>query len=176
MESLDSRTASEVLASFVRDRLAESDFFSDLSSSFLAALGIDNPSRIAALPVTDVYAESFLRCYLRADPTGDEALAALAGRELAVPSRNRIIVRALTRNYRVTSGLEFFSPPTDPEVKHFPALWEAFSRDDKADSRKLLEAAWLEIWEHITFWDDAYSAVLTAARPLAANRVMAQSN
>lgn len=75
MESLDSRAASEVLASFVRDRLAESDFFSDLSagevppdrvegnqqglaSSFLATLGIDNPSRIAALPVTEVYAFS----------------------------------------------------------------------------------------------------------------------
>jgi hypothetical protein len=61
-------------------------------------------------------------------------------------------------------------------VKHFPALWEAFSRDDKADSRKLLEAARLEIWEHITFWDDVYSAVLTEDRPPAANRVMAQSN
>jgi hypothetical protein len=37
--------------------------------SFLAALGIDNPARIRALPVTDAYAESFLQCYFRADRT-----------------------------------------------------------------------------------------------------------
>src|SRR6266702_6547661 len=52
-----------------------------LALSFLAALGIRHPARITALPVTDAYAESFLRCYFPADRSGDEALAALAGRE-----------------------------------------------------------------------------------------------
>ncbi len=50
-----------------------------LAASFLAALGIASPAHITALPVTDSYADSFLRCYDRADHTGDEALAALAG-------------------------------------------------------------------------------------------------
>ncbi len=30
---------------------------------------------------------------------------------------------------------------------------------------KLIEAARLEIWEHITFWDDVYSIVLADGRP-----------
>jgi hypothetical protein len=163
MQPLDARAVSESLESYVRDRLAESDFFSDLSAgqahsahvrdvfaqyclwrnqfhrwfgicvaksapfgdtlhaprvlteliacleqevngdyhglalSFLAALGIANPERIPALPVTDAYAESFLRCYFSENRTGDEALAALAGSELAAPSRNRIIMSALPR-------------------------------------------------------------------------------
>jgi hypothetical protein len=240
MQQLDSRAVSMSLASYVRDRLAESDFFSDLSEgevppehvrdvfgqyylwrnrfhrwfgvcvakiapaddglnvprvlgelieclaqetrgnkremalSFLTALGIDNPARIDALPVTDAYAESFLRCYLPANRTGDEALAALAGRELVVPGRNGIIMSALPRHYGVTSGLEFFGPQEDLDAVHFRALWEAFASDSKADSRKLIEAARLEIWEHITFWDDVYSTVLTVGRPPADDRVMAE--
>jgi hypothetical protein len=46
------------------------------------------------------------------------------------------------------------------EVEHFRVLWEAIVDDHKADSRRLIEAARLEVWEHITFWDDAYSAIL----------------
>ncbi|MGH3251978.1 MAG: iron-containing redox enzyme family protein [Trebonia sp.] len=239
MEPLDSRSVSMNLASYVRDRLAESDFFSDLSAgevppeyvrdvfgqyylwrrrfhrwfgvcvakvspagdglnvprvlgeltqcltqeikgnqyelalSFLAALGIDNPACVAALPVTDMYAESFLRCYLPADRASDEALAALAGRELAVPGLNRIIISALPRHYGITSGLEFFRPQTHLYTEHFQALWAAFAHDSKADSRKLIEAARMEIWEHITFWDDVYSTVLASGRPPTADRVMA---
>ncbi len=137
MQTLDSRAVSVSLEAYVRDRLAESDFFSGLSAgevppgqvrdvfgqyylwrsrfhrwlgvcvaksaafgdplsaqrvlgelsaclaeevngsqhgrarSFLAALGIDDPARIAALPVTDAYAESFLRCYFPADRAGE---------------------------------------------------------------------------------------------------------
>jgi len=117
--------------------------------------------------VTDAYAESFLRCYFPADRSGDEALAALAGRELVVPSLNRIITSALTRHYGMTSGLEFFSLHEDIETEHFQALWEALTRESRADSRKLIEAARLEIWEHITFWDDVYSVVLGAQQSLA---------
>ena len=233
MHPLDIRAVSESLESYARDRLAESDFFADLSAgqvnaehvrdvfgqyylwrnrfhrwfglcvaksaafgdalnvpqvlgelitclqqeitgnhhglalSFLTALGIDDPARIAPMPVTDSYAESFLRCYFSADRSGDEALAALAGRELVAPSRNEIIISALSSRYGLTSGLEFFSVHTDLEAEHFRTLWEALARDTKADTQRLLEAARLEIWEHVTFWDDVYFTVLGARQQLA---------
>jgi hypothetical protein len=138
-----------------------------LALVFLAALGIDNPARITALPVTDAYAESFLRFYFPVDRSGDEALAALAGRELAGPSRNRIIVSALSEHYGVTSGLEFFHLHIDLEEEHFRALWEALTRDSRTDTIRLIDAARLEIWEHVTFWDDVYSAVQSAKGELA---------
>ena len=64
----------------------------ELALSFLSALGVDDPAGITALPVTDAYAASFVHCYLPADRTADEALAALVGRGLAVPSCNTIII------------------------------------------------------------------------------------
>jgi len=233
MQQLDSRVVSVSLESYIRDRLAESDFFSGISGglippehvrqvfgqyylwrnrfhrwfgvcvaksaafgaamnaplvlgeliaclaeevkgnhhglalSFLSALGVDDPSAIAALPVTEAYAESFLHCYIPADRSGDEALAALAGRELVVPGRNKIITGALTRHYGVTSGLEFFRVHDDIEVEHFRALWEALAQDTRVDARKLIEAARLEIWEHVTFWDDVYRTVLSTRQQLA---------
>ena len=226
MQELDSQAVSESLESYIRDRLAESDFFAGLSAGripprhvrevfgqyylwrnrfhrwfgvciaksasfgdapnaphvlgglvtclaeelegnhhglalcFLAALGVTDPARLATLPVTEAYAESFLHCYSSAGRTGDEAIAALAGRELVVPSRNRIITSALSGHYGITSGLEFFRLHAGVEVQHFQALWGALARDGEADSRKLVDAARLEIWEHVTFWDDVYSAVL----------------
>ena len=233
MQELNSLAVSESLESYIRDRLAESDFFSRLSAgrirpehvrevfcqyylwrnrfhrwfgvcvaksapfgaavnaplvlgeliaclaeeikgnhhglavSFLAALGVNDPAGIAALPVTDAYAESFLHCYFTAERSGDEALAALAGRELVVPSRNRIIITALADHYGVTSGLEFFSLHEDIEVAHFRALWAGLAEDTTVDARKLIEAARLEIWEHVTFWDDVYCTVLGAPQDLA---------
>jgi hypothetical protein len=131
-----------------------------MALSFLAALGIDDTSRITALPVTNAYAESFLRCYSSSDRSGDDAIAALAGRELAVPGRNAIIVGALPMYYGVTSGLEFFDLHSTIEIEHFRVLWEATAFEYKADIGRLVEAARLEIWEHITFWDDVYSAIL----------------
>lgn len=130
-----------------------------LAVSFLSALGVSDPARLSPLAVTDSYAESFLRCYFSAQTSGDEALAALAGRELAGPSRNRIIRRALPEHYSVTSGLEFFDLHEALEVAHFRSLWDALVMGSVINSRKLLEAARMEIWEHITFWDDVYSAV-----------------
>ncbi len=233
MQPLDIRAVSQSLDSYARDRLAESDFFADLSAgraapehvrdvfgqyylwrnrfhrwfglcvaksapfgdalnvprvlgeliscleqeikgnhhglalSFLTALGITDPADIAALPVTQSYAESFLRCYFSSDRTGDEALAALAGRELVAPGRNEIIISALPRHYGVTSGLEFFSVHTDLEEEHFRALWEALAQDTKADAERLIEAARVEIWEHVTFWDDVYFSILQAQHKLA---------
>jgi hypothetical protein len=140
--------------------------------SLLSALGLDNPARIAALPVTEAYADSFPRCYFPAERSGDEALAALAGRELVVPGRNGIIVGALRERYGITSGLEFFRPHADSELASFAALWESLSAGSSADHEKLLESARMEIWEHVAFWDDVYSAVVTDGRPSAAVRVM----
>jgi len=137
-----------------------------LAVSFLAALGIDDPARLTALPVTDSYAESFLRCYSPGERSGDEALAALAGRGLAGPGRDRIITGALPRHYGVTSGLEFFSPLGE-EAKHSRAMWRAIIRGRRADTERLVEAARLEIWEHITFWDDVYYAILGMENELA---------
>ena len=138
-----------------------------LALSFLGALGIADPARIRALPVTDAYAESFLRCYFPIDRSGDEAIAALAGRELVGPGRNGIIVNALSEHYGVTTGLEFFNLHADLEAEHFRALWEALAHCTRTDSRRLIEAARLEIWEHVTFWDDVYSAILDANSELA---------
>jgi hypothetical protein len=133
-----------------------------LARSFLAALGIDDPACIRALPVTSAYAESFVRYYFPVDRSGDEALAALAGRELVGPSRNKLIVSALLKHYGITSGLKFFSLHADLEAEHFRALWEALDHGTSTDNQRLIEAARLEIWEHITFWDDVYSAILGA--------------
>jgi hypothetical protein len=138
-----------------------------LARSFLSALGIDDPARISALPVTDSYAESFLRCYSPGDRSGDEALAALAGRGLAGPSCNRVITGALPRHYGVTAGLEFFGRPGEEEARHFRAMWQAIVRDRTADTGRLIEAARLEIWEHVTFWDDVYYATLGTENELA---------
>jgi hypothetical protein len=46
----------------------------------------------------------------------------------------------------------------------FRPLWEAIADNSEADSGKLIDAARLEIWEHVTFWDDVYRAVLTDSR------------
>ena len=138
-----------------------------LALSFLAALGIEDPALIQALPVTDSYAESFLHCYSPGDRSGDEALAALAGRGLAGPGRDRIITSALSRHYGVTSGLEFFSPLGEEEAKHSRAMWRAIIGGRRADTERLVEAARLEIWEHITFWDDVYYAILEMETELA---------
>lgn len=109
----------------------------------------------------------------RSDRSGDEALTALAGRELAVPSRNRIIVGALPKHYGVTSGLESLNLHSSIEVEHFRVLWEAMARDHKADTGRLVEAARLEIREHITFWDDVYSAILETKSELSCHEVPA---
>jgi hypothetical protein len=135
--------------------------------SLLAALGISDPARIEALAVTNSYAESFLRCYSSGDHTGDEALAALAGAELVAASRNQIITSALGEHYGVTSGLEFFSLDCDLETKHFRALWRELVRDHKGELGQLIEAARMEIWEHVTFWDDVYYTILDAESELA---------
>ncbi len=67
----------------------------------------------------------------------------------------------------MTSGLEFFSPLGEEEAKHSRALWRAIIRGRRPDTERLIEAARLEIWEHITFWDDVYYAILGMETELA---------
>lgn len=156
----ESRNVSRVLGELVG--CLEQEINGDhhgLAMSFMSGLGISDPAHITALSVTDSYAESFVRCYFSVDRSGDEALAALAGRELVGPSRNKIIAQALPQHYGVTSGLEFFDLHATLETKHFRALWDALAMDSTVNPSKLLEAARMEIWEHVTFWDDVYSAV-----------------
>ena len=47
------------------------------------------------------------------------------------------------------------------------AMWRAIIRGRRADTERLVEAARLEIWEHITFWDDVYYAILEMETELA---------
>jgi hypothetical protein len=46
-------------------------------------------------------------------------------------------------------------------------MWRALVRDRETGTGRLIEAARLEIWEHITFWDDVYYALLGAENELA---------
>jgi len=58
---------------------------------------------------------------------------------------------------------------TVPRVlaKYSRAMWRAIIRGRRADTERLVEAARLEIWEHITFWDDVYYAILGMENELA---------
>jgi hypothetical protein len=164
-EALNVPRVLDGLIAFLRHEISRDHHRSALA--FLGALGISDPSRIKALPVTNSYAESFLHCYSADNHSGDEALAALSGQALIGPSRNRIIAGALPKYYGVTSGLEFFGLDRDRETRYFRALWQAMVRDQKGDTGRLIEAATLEIWEHITFWDDVYYAILGEGSELA---------
>jgi hypothetical protein len=78
-------------------------------------------------------------------------------------------------HHGITSGLELFRPHADLAAPHFRVLWEALTTGRGADAEKLIEAARLEIWEHVTFWDDVYSTVLADAQLAAAEQVMTGS-
>ncbi|MBO2447218.1 iron-containing redox enzyme family protein [Actinomadura barringtoniae] len=130
-----------------------------MAVTFLAALGVERPGDIEALPVTVAYSESFLLRYLDPDRSGEEALSALAGREIVAPARNRITIDALAGHYGVKAGLEFFGLHEELEVEHFASLWNAVVSGYSADEGELVEAARREIREHVAFWDDVYAEV-----------------
>jgi hypothetical protein len=56
----------------------------------------------------------------------------------------------------------FFSALAAPRV-----LGEAIVRDRTADTGRLIEAARLVFWEHVTFWDDIDYATLGTENELA---------
>ncbi|GAU70347.1 coenzyme PQQ synthesis protein C [Streptomyces sp. NBRC 110611] len=129
---------------------------------FLHALGVAEPQSLTPLPVTSAYSDSFLRRYLGPQRTGEETLAALAGREIVAPERNRLTIEALPEHYGIDEGLEFFGLHEELEVEHFASLWGALVKGYQADESTLIDAARQEIREHVTFWDDVYAAVTEA--------------
>ncbi|GGU72882.1 hypothetical protein GCM10010211_43410 [Streptomyces albospinus] len=133
-----------------------------MAVTFLRELGIPEPQLLTPLPVTSAYSDSFLHRYFDPQRSGEEALAALAGREIVAPERNRLTIEALPKHYGVSEGLEFFGLHEELEVEHFRSLWDALIKSYQADETVLVDAARHEIWEHVTFWDDVYAAVIEA--------------
>lgn len=89
---------------------------------FLGSLGVTHLLDIKPLSITTAYNNSFIERYMSPDKSGEEALAALAGRELVAPKRNRISIDALSEKYGMTEGLEFFELHEELEVEHFKGL------------------------------------------------------
>jgi hypothetical protein len=78
--------------------------------------------------------------------------------------------RAIITGWRCHSWPRWASrtrPLGEEEAKHSRAIWRAIIRGRRADIERLVEAARLEIWEHITFWDDVYYAILGMENELA---------
>ncbi len=125
-----------------------------MCKTFLHHLGVTDTESITALPITTEYSRSFIDRYMHPSKTGEEALAALAGRELVAPARNRISIDALSEKYGIKDGLEFFSLHEELEVEHFKGLWDAVTKDYTGDPTQLTQAAHDEITLHVKFWDE----------------------
>ncbi len=130
-----------------------------MCKKFLHHLGVTDTAAIKPLPITTAYSTSFIDRYMRPEKGGEEALAALAGRELVTPTRNRISIDALSQHYGIKEGLEFFSLHEELEVEHFKGLWDAVTRDYQGNVRGLVENAREEITLHVKFWDDLAAAL-----------------
>ncbi|MFB4303598.1 iron-containing redox enzyme family protein [Actinomadura sp. NTSP31] len=128
-----------------------------LAVRLLRALGVERPAAVAPLPVTAAYCESFPARYLDPARGGAEAVAALAGREIASPARNRIMIDALSAHYGVTSGLEFLTLHETKGPGQFAALWDVLTNGFFADEALMVRAAREEIGEHVGFWDEVYA-------------------
>ncbi len=127
--------------------------------TFLHNLGVTDLAAIKPLPLTTAYTNSFIERYMSPNKTGEEALAALAGRELVAPARNRISIDALSEKYGVKEGLAFFSLHEELEVEHFKGLWDAVTKGYQGDTSQLAKAAFDEVTLHVKFWDDVSAAV-----------------
>ena|SRR5437763_4377884 len=130
-----------------------------LAQRFLQRLGVTDCLSIRPVAVTSAYTDSFIERYACSDRTGEEALAALAGREMVAPRRNRITIDALGQAYGIRDGLEFFSLHEELEEEHFKGLWEAVSRYVDHGLDRLVLAAKDEISGHLRFWDDVSAAL-----------------
>ena len=126
---------------------------------FLETIEISDPAAIEPLPETVRYSDHFISRYMDHGVSGQEALAALAGRELVAPARNRLTIAAFQTHYGVQSGLEFFDLHEELEVEHFRGLWAAVTQSSPQDPTKLLDAARSEIVAHVKFWDDVSAHV-----------------
>jgi pyrroloquinoline quinone (PQQ) biosynthesis protein C len=130
-----------------------------MCQTFLRELGVTDLSSIRPIRQTQEYTDSFSERFMCTDRSGEEALAALAGRELVAPTRNRITIDALSQAYGVTKGLEFFSLHEELEVEHFKGLWEAVAKTYSGRQEQLVDAAKSEVTLHVQFWDDVSEAV-----------------
>ncbi|MDL4821993.1 iron-containing redox enzyme family protein [Actinomadura opuntiae] len=128
-----------------------------LAVRLLRALGIERPAAVTPLPVTAAYCASFPARYLDPARSGAEAVAALAGREIASPARNRIVIDALSAHYGVASGLEFLTLHETKGPGQFAALWDVLVNGYFADEALMARAAREEIGEHVGFWDAVYA-------------------
>jgi hypothetical protein len=130
---------------------------------FLGGIGITDPGALQPSVETIRYSDSFIHRYMSEERSGEEALAALAGREIVAPARNRMTVDALSAKYGVTTGLEFFNLHEELEVEHFKSLWGVLTRSYAGDATRLVAAAQQEIRDHVAFWDALYDTVLTSS-------------
>jgi len=130
---------------------------------FLRGIGITNPGALEPAAETIRYSDSFVNRFMSADRSGEEALAALAGREIVAPARNRMTIDALSTRYGIESGLEFFNLHEELEVEHFKSLWGALTKSYTGDATHLVAAAQQEIHDHVAFWDALYDTVLTGS-------------
>ncbi|MER6811457.1 iron-containing redox enzyme family protein [Spirillospora sp. NPDC000708] len=128
-----------------------------LAVRMLRALGVERPSSVEPLPVTAAYCASFPARFLAPGADGAEAVAALAGREIASPVRNRVVLDALAEHYGVVSGLEFLTLHETKGPGQFAALWDILVNGYFADEALMLAAARREIGEHVAFWDEVYA-------------------
>lgn len=126
---------------------------------FLRRLGISDLASIQPIPQTRAYTDSFAERYMCTDRSGEEALAALAGRELVAPRRNRITIDAFSQIYGIKDDLEFFSLHEELEVEHFKGLWDAVSKTYAGNPEQLVAAAKDEISHHVRFWDEVSVAL-----------------
>jgi hypothetical protein len=152
MDPHDSRAVSKSLEAYVGHLIAESSFFSDLST------GRANPE-----DVRGVFCQYYLwrnqfhrwfgTCVARSAPFGQ------------APNAPRILGALVTcleqeiREDHHGMALSFLAALGIDDISRITAL-PVTALDHKADIGRLIEAARLEIWEHITFWDDVYSAIL----------------
>jgi len=128
-----------------------------LIARFLKVLGAGDLLAVRPVPLTVRYIDHFAETYMAPDRTSEEAIAALAGRELAAPKRNLMTIEAFQEKYGIHEDLEFFHLHAELEVEHFLGLWGAVATQSEQD-RRLVEAAKDEIVRHVRFWDDVYAA------------------
>lgn len=125
-----------------------------MCKTFLKGLGFTNFTEIRPIEITQKYIDSFQKEYIDHGGSFEESLAALAGRELVAPERNRIIIECLSTLYDIKQGLGFFKLHEELEVEHFKGLWNAVTKDYKGNPDILEKAAKKSIADHVQFWDD----------------------
>jgi Iron-containing redox enzyme len=130
-----------------------------MCQKFLSAIGVRSDAAIEPIPPTLRYIDSYADRFLDRNSSFEEALAALAGRELVAVQRNKLIYRALSEHYHVApEALEFFRLHEELEEEHFKGLWDAVVKTYRDDTAHLHASARSAISAHIDFWDEVAAA------------------